>query len=677
MKRNVQAQQRLRNRFLSDKCFPIFSLYLLFSVFLLWNASDAIGQTVTSQNSSEKIVINDRSLNTINLCQGDYYNNVQYNNVDTTITVSGSDTIIIYVHPTYNITVYESICEGETFIFGGMQLQQAGFYSDTLQTIHLCDSIINLHLSINENPIPQIFEMPNDFEVCGGDLTWCHTQWNQFNYQWDVFGGNVVAPWDYVNDTPIFDSAWIAIRWDSVNVIPNAFISINFTDAYGCRAPEPRTYDGTVNQSEEIVLNLPEDSICEGESYVLNGFYLFNLPAGVYDTSYTKEGDAELCQNDTIVRLRLTVLPNPDISITPYESTIYAGQSVTLEVNDAEPSISTEYFWHWVNGSDIGESIIVSPLTNTSYNVMARNLIGCTDMAYAFVYILTLFDKPDSLEFTTEDCLPVLTWQAPDTIYYMKGFVGYNIYRDGIFIARVGKDVLTFTDERLEGKTYEYCITAVYTLPYDPSRSQESEPECQIYTNPIPEYFEPPQDVYAYPSYDCSIVVIWEAPKETCWGEVVAYNVYRNLHGSFEKYWINLPSSQLYFEDTDVHVKGANYTYCVQAVYDNFSGVSDSSVACSSTKIDCGLAINIYPNPGDQQVTIVANDMDYIKIYDVLGKFYTQIQVPIEAEHCNIITIPTAMYESGTYVFKIYFKENENDDSSPSVAVRRVVIVHK
>ena len=45
--------------------------------------------------------------------------------------------------------IYDAICEGTTYDFHGRDLTQAGIYSDTLQTINGCDSVIVLTLSVN------------------------------------------------------------------------------------------------------------------------------------------------------------------------------------------------------------------------------------------------------------------------------------------------------------------------------------------------------------------------------------------------------------------------------------------------------------------------------------------------------------------------------------------------
>lgn len=678
MKRNLQTQKGLKNRFLSGKYFPIFSLCLLLSVFLFLNTSDAIGQTFIEQNPSQEMLMNNRTLDTMEICQGDIFHGLQYNFVDTVYVIEDADTIVyLIVHPAYIIDTFMQMCEGESFEFLGQTITAGGVYPFSFTTQYGCDSIINLNVTEKILPHPHIYGIPNNMEICGGEGSICWTEEEKFDYIWEVGGGEIVFPVDLQGNV-MTDSTWIAIVWDTTQNTSNGYVSITYTNTYDCS--NTTTYFVNIMQGEHVVLPTITDTICEGDHYVKHGFALYNMEPGIYDTTITIPV-YDLCGSDTTKTLRLYVLDNPDVIITPMDTTIYAGQSVTLTVTDISGSTSpTTYQWTWANGgSATGESITVSPNKNTTYYVTATNEIGCWDISLsAIVRILTFFDKPDSLNVTNSDCLPILTWQAPDTTFGFGAHLGYNIYRkrveDGIFtyLTRVSPATLTYTDIRLGRGEYIYCVKAVYTYPYS---LEEVESECDLFTYipPVPEFFPEPKDVYAYPSNDCHVIVIWETPDPTCWGTVKGYKVYRNKNvGYYEKSWQMLPASQLIFEDKEQHIKGVTYTYCVQAIYEDFEGVSDISAACYSTTVDCGLAINIFPNPANEQVTIVALDMDYIMVYNSIGKYITTISVP--RNYCNEITIPTKDWVAGLYLFKIFFLEGTDGKDA---VVRRVSIVHQ
>ena len=67
-------------------------------------------------------------------------------------TVHGCDSVItleLYVYPTYFHLRTEYICYGDTVDFRGRRLYESGIYCDSLRTVHGCDSIYNLDLTVH------------------------------------------------------------------------------------------------------------------------------------------------------------------------------------------------------------------------------------------------------------------------------------------------------------------------------------------------------------------------------------------------------------------------------------------------------------------------------------------------------------------------------------------------
>ena len=91
------------------------------------------------------------------ICKNEYYNfrgrllyesGVYY---DSLLSVHGCDSVYklnLTVHPTYLNSISETICRGESFYFGGKELSMTGIYYDTLTTINGCDSVIRLALNV-------------------------------------------------------------------------------------------------------------------------------------------------------------------------------------------------------------------------------------------------------------------------------------------------------------------------------------------------------------------------------------------------------------------------------------------------------------------------------------------------------------------------------------------------
>ncbi len=67
-------------------------------------------------------------------------------------TVHGCDSVVtleLYVYPTYFYPRRENICEGDTFVFRGRRLYESGTYYDSLTTVHGCDSVYCLYLTVH------------------------------------------------------------------------------------------------------------------------------------------------------------------------------------------------------------------------------------------------------------------------------------------------------------------------------------------------------------------------------------------------------------------------------------------------------------------------------------------------------------------------------------------------
>ena len=69
-------------------------------------------------------------------------------------TIDGCDSIVtlnLTINPTYNITIDASINEGETYEENGFSESEAGTYVHTLQSEFGCDSVITLNLTVNSS----------------------------------------------------------------------------------------------------------------------------------------------------------------------------------------------------------------------------------------------------------------------------------------------------------------------------------------------------------------------------------------------------------------------------------------------------------------------------------------------------------------------------------------------
>jgi gliding motility-associated-like protein len=107
------------------------------------------------------------------ICEGESYiiGNSVYttsgNYTDTLQSIEGCDSIVsldLIVFPVSTVSRSEVICEGESYIIGNNIYNETGIYSDTLQSYQGCDSIIVLELLVN--PIQHINLA---YEICQGE----------------------------------------------------------------------------------------------------------------------------------------------------------------------------------------------------------------------------------------------------------------------------------------------------------------------------------------------------------------------------------------------------------------------------------------------------------------------------------------------------------------------------
>ena len=191
-----------------------------------------------------------------------------------TYTVTGTDANgctntaakTVTVNPTYNTTVYDTICYGESYNFFGENLTTAGQYTHTLYTSKGCDSIISLMLTVN--PLPNV-TITGDTFFCEGTSTTLIAS-GASSYTWS--NGSTT------NET-------------TVNYA--GFYMVTATDANGCRNTDSLSVTEIPTQTSSISATGCEEYTWNGTVYYTSGDYTQTFPA------------ASGC--DSIVTLHLTI----------------------------------------------------------------------------------------------------------------------------------------------------------------------------------------------------------------------------------------------------------------------------------------------------------------------------------------------------------------------------------
>ncbi|MFN2396826.1 MAG: T9SS type A sorting domain-containing protein, partial [Bacteroidales bacterium] len=176
----------------------------------------------------------------------------------TLLSIYGCDSIIelnMTVHPVYLTSIEESLCEGDVYDFFGTDIIESGIYTHTLYSIHGCDSIIELNMTVHPVHLTSMEE-----SMCEGDV-------------FDFFG---------------------------MDIIESGIYTHTLFSIHGC--------DSIIELSmtvHPVYEQISYESICEGEVFEFYGAELSE--SGIYYEVFTG-----IMGCDSIITLDLTVIPLPE-----------------------------------------------------------------------------------------------------------------------------------------------------------------------------------------------------------------------------------------------------------------------------------------------------------------------------------------------------------------------------
>jgi len=265
-----------------------------------------------------------------------------------------TDQIVVTIQPEYALTNSVTTCTGQ-YVFNGQTLTQSGLYQDTLNTIHGCDSVVNLNLTIGTTPAVN----------AGPNLTLCSNESGQlgqaalagFQYVWSP--GTGLSASNISNPTvalPNINTGWPIVQTYTLTV----------TDTVGlgsCSASDQ--VDVTVLPAYQITI---QDTLCNGGPFVYNGQTF--TQTGIYiDSSQTVTG----C--DSITTVNISISQQPIFSVS--DTLLCIGQSTTQVPNSTFNNI--QYFWlpQGVTLPVNGSSFTITPPQTNTYFVTAINPYLC------------------------------------------------------------------------------------------------------------------------------------------------------------------------------------------------------------------------------------------------------------------------------------------------------------
>jgi len=202
------------------------------------------------------------------ICQGNFYSNYGFSLpsgtsggtfTKTYSTVHGCDstvTLNLHVHPVYLFSETQHICQGDSISFRGRWLHTSGVYYDSLTTVHGCDSVYRLTLSVHSTS-PLLF--PD--KVCYG------SGYNKYGFSLPSVYHDTL-----VRDT--FRSVW---GCDSIRILSLSVQPVYDTPLY--------------------------DTVCQGDGYYRHGFTLPSVQVdGVHTLTLSSRSG---CDSTLILHLKV------------------------------------------------------------------------------------------------------------------------------------------------------------------------------------------------------------------------------------------------------------------------------------------------------------------------------------------------------------------------------------
>ena len=396
---------------------------------------------------------------------------------------------------------YDTICAGETITWNGKTYSKPGAYTDTLQNIHGCDSIVTLHLQVNPT-----YEIHDTIVVCGSYL------FNPFSkneegiilYESGTYKDTVasISGCDSVFvlhltinnsiEVPYTVTACDSYTWSNgVTYTESGIYYDSLKTIHGCDSVEVLTL--TINYRDTAFF---AETACDsyewhGKEYTTSGTYYYHTQTVLgcdsvevltldikytsyfaYDTivcgSYLFAGE-ELTESgeytyttvaangcDSITTLHLTVHP---ITPTQYVYDTICSDDLPYIFNDSIYNTTGSYTQYYLNQYGCDSNIVLNLHVVDKLIVEVDSLPNlCADDQILRIHYDVLQGEFDSLHIRfLNDILPAAFY--PKTIY--KGDVSDIVYP---FDSTTWVDHYTI---QMEFYQHHACGNQVFELPFD------------------------------------------------------------------------------------------------------------------------------------------------------------------------------------------------------------------
>ena len=359
------------------------------------------------------------------ICQSELpytWNDVTFLNAGTLIanleSVNGCDSIVtmtLMVNPTYNVTDTRTICQSELpYIWNGVIFTAAGTQTIALEAANGCDSVVTMTLIVNPT-----YNVTDSQSICQNQLpyTWNDVTFLQAGTQianlQSIHGCDSVVtmtltvnPTYNVTDTKTICQSELPYSWNGITFTAAGTQTATLQTVHGCDSVVTMTL--TVNPSYAVT---DVQTICQSQlPYTWNGI--------VFSAAGTQTVTLEAVNGcDSVVTMTLTVNPtyNVNDAVTICENELpYTWNDIVF----SEAGTQTSTF-QTVNGCD---SVVTLTLTvNPTYEIHVQDT--AIRMHEYVGYGLTLMPL-DSGVFEYE--IQNLTVDGCDSTIYLTLYVQYN-----------------------------------------------------------------------------------------------------------------------------------------------------------------------------------------------------------------------------------------------------------
>jgi hypothetical protein len=331
-------------------------------------------------------------LGIINICEADsanIFNNWESDSglyIDTLFNGNCVENIYhqeLVIQNNSNQIIDISICEGESYNFGDLEITSEGAYSDSLESVYGCDSIVTINMTINENTSSNYL------------LEVCDSYYSPINEETYYEPGLVIINSLNENGCEHIDSI-------NLEIINNSYSIDSQIHCNEYTWIDGNTYNSSNNTATHILTNsISCDSIITLDLTILQSTYETDVQT--HCNSYTWiDGNTYNYSNNTANHILTNSIGCDSIitlDLTIYESTF-----------GTDIQSSCEEF-NWIDGVTYTE-------TNNTATFILTNSVGCDSI----VTLDLLINTDTTIIDTTISCS---SYEWNDSIYFQSGQYEY------------------------------------------------------------------------------------------------------------------------------------------------------------------------------------------------------------------------------------------------------------